>query len=344
MLIIRILPAFFLIFLFNISLWAEEGGEKIRFLMVGNSFSRNASQYLPGLARAAGKELVLENAMLGGCSLQRHVEGIKAYEADPEGEKGRIYSKGSLKQAHGKAGRSLKDLLVLEPWDYVSIQQVSTLSFKEESYEPYAQFLVEFIHKFAPKAKLLVHQTWAYREDNPLLRKASLTPETMYSALSAAYAKLARAYAAEIVPVGLAFHTARQTERWTFHYPDPHFDYTAPARGELPEEKGSLHVGWGWKMVKGKPDPVFKLDAKHANREGQYLGACVFFEVLFGKSVVGNSFVPEGIVPDDARMLQEIAHAAVAQFRAKPEVLLTGNVALPERGLLPASKGEQSVQ
>jgi len=166
----------------------------------------------------------------------------------------------------------------------------------------------------------------------------------MYSGLSAAYTKLAQAYAAEIVPVGLAFQTARKTERWTFRYPDPDFDYAAPKRGAVPKEEGSLYIGWGWRKPKGKTEPVFSLDAKHANPDGQYLGACVFFEVLFGESVVGNSFVPKEITPDDARMLQEIAHAAVAQFRAKPEVLLTGSVMLPERGLLPVSTGEQSVQ
>jgi len=328
---IRILPAFFLILLFNVSLRADEGGgEEVRLLMVGNSFSLDASRYLPGLAQAARKKLILENAVLAGGSLQQHVKGIKAYEADPEGNKGRIYTERFLKLAQGEGPKSLRDLLVLKPWNYVSIQQVSALSFKEESYEPFAHFLVEYIRKFIPEAKLLVHQTWAYREDSDLLRKASLTPETMYLGLSAAYTKLAQAYAAEIVPVGLAFQTARQTERWKFHYPDPDFDYAAPSRGRIPKQKGSLNVGWEWKKREGEPEPVFTLDAKHANRDGQYLGACVFFEVLFGESVVGNTFVPEKIAPGDARMLQEIAHAVVAQFRAKPKVLLTGSVALPK--------------
>ena len=42
-------------------------------------------------------------------------------------------------------------------------------------------------------------------------------------------------------------------------------------------------------------------DGHHANLAGEYLGACVWYEVLFGESVVGNKYVPPGL--DPARVL-----------------------------------------
>ena len=37
------------------------------------------------------------------------------------------------------------------------------------------------------------------------------------------------------------------------------------------------------------------VSAWTATTAGQYLGACVFYEMLFGDSVVGNPFVPPGL-------------------------------------------------
>ena len=54
------------------------------------------------------------------------------------------------------------------------------------------------------------------------------------------------------------------------------------------------------------------MDGHHASTAGQYLGTCVFYEMLFGDSVEGNPFVPPGLDPAYARFLQEMAHQAVS--------------------------------
>jgi len=43
---------------------------------------------------------------------------------------------------------------------------------------------------------------------------------------------------------------------------------------------------------------------------GQYLAACVFYEALFAKNVVGNTFLPAEMDRDYGRFLQETAHRA----------------------------------
>jgi hypothetical protein len=41
------------------------------------------------------------------------------------------------------------------------------------------------------------------------------------------------------------------------------------------------------------------------------LGACVFYEVLFGDTVVGNAFAPQELDQAYVKFLQETAHEAV---------------------------------
>ena len=51
----------------------------------------------------------------------------------------------------------------------------------------------------------------------------------------------------------------------------------------------------------------------HANMAGEYLGACVCCEVLFGKSVEDNTFVPAGLDAEYAKFLRATAHRAVKE-------------------------------
>ena len=44
---------------------------------------------------------------------------------------------------------------------------------------------------------------------------------------------------------------------------------------------------------------------------GEYLGGCVWYEVMFGKSVENNSFVPKGLDAEYAKFLRATAHRVV---------------------------------
>jgi hypothetical protein len=56
---------------------------------------------------------------------------------------------------------------------------------------------------------------------------------------------------------------------------------------------------------------LYQGDNSHPSMEGSYLTACVFYEVLFNKSVVNNSFFAS-VDPAVALSLQQIAHAVVS--------------------------------
>jgi PKD repeat protein len=55
---------------------------------------------------------------------------------------------------------------------------------------------------------------------------------------------------------------------------------------------------------------LYNVDESHPSLEGSYLTACVFYEVLFHKSVLTNTYNP-GVSPSNSSFLQQIAHDVV---------------------------------
>ncbi len=287
--------------LFCVSSFAGEA-KTVKLLTIGNSFSANATHYLGDLAKAGGHTLIHQPLVIGGASFQVHAEKAQKHEADPKDKAG-LYT----------SGRGLKENLELQKWDYVTIQQASIKSHDFATYQPHAGWLRDYITKHAPQAKMLVHETWEYRKDDPRFSKPGdlKSQEEMYSGLRSAYDKIAAEFNARIIPTGDAFHLADTDPKWAYQT-DTTFDSKAAKQPELPNQTHSLHVGWHWKKQKnGKTTLV--MDGHHANMAGEYLGACVWYEVLFGESAVGNTFMPKGMDPTDARYLQEIAHRAVIE-------------------------------
>lgn len=276
----------------------------VRLLTVGNSFSQNATRYLPNLATAAGHKLLHRPIVVGGASVQLHAEQARKYERDAQDPAGLYANK-----------RSLQQELAAESWDFVTIQQASVKSHDLGTYRPYAAELRDFVTKYAPNAKLLVHETWAYRCDDPRFAVKSpksgepATQEAMYRGLASAYRIIAAELGARLIPVGDAFHRADTDPQWGYQ-PDAKFDFRDARSPTLPDQTHSLHVGWRWAQQKDGP-PKLSMDGHHANTAGEYLGACVFYEVLFGDSIVGNPFVPPGLDPDYAKFLQQTAHQAI---------------------------------
>ena len=282
----------------------------VRVLTVGNSFSRNAVKHLGDLVKASGHTLVLGELIIGGASFEVHwTKWLKA-EKDPKDPAGLYTFK-----------RNLKQWLTVEPWDFVTIQQASIKSHDVTTYRPFAAQLHGFIKQHAPGAGVLLHQTWAYRVDDPRFSVKSPKPGEpktqleMHEGLTRAYATIAQELKVRRIPVGDAFHLADTDAQWGFK-PDTTFDPKTARPPALPDQKHSLHLGWQWKKQKDGSTKL-QMDGHHANLAGEYLGACVWLEVLFGQSAVGNTFVPEGLDAAHARFLQETAHRAVTEAQSR---------------------------
>jgi hypothetical protein len=247
--------------------------------------------------------LVQTKAVIGGSPLELHWNKSQLHEQDPADKNG-LYSN----------GKGLKELLSAEPHDFVTIQQRSISSHDVATYRPYATNLRDYVKKHAPNAELLLHETWAYRVDDPRFSVAKpkegepKTQQEMYDGLAKSYRTIASELGVRIIPVGDAMFAADTDGTWGFK-PDPKFDPKTAKHPELPDQKHSLHVGRKWsKNAKG--ENTLGMDAHHASTAGRYLGACVWYEVLFKTSCVGNKFTA-GLDADYARFLQETAHAAL---------------------------------
>lgn len=273
----------------------------VRVLAVGNSFSRNAGKYVADIAEADGNQVTVFQAAPGGCSLERHWTCAAQFEANPEDPRGRPYD-----------DKSLRQVLAAETWDFVTIQQVSIRSFEPETYRPFAQLLHAYIRKHAPRAEILIHQTWAYRADDPLFRSPEFQVQDMYRQLTAAYEGLGAELGCRLLPVGTAFENARLGDRWPDRFPDPDFDRTKAKPPALPDQRWSLHVGYRWSK-NDAGEPSLRYDGHHANVAGEYLGSAVWYEVLTGCNVLGNRFVPDGLDAPRVALLQQIAHQTVSE-------------------------------
>ena len=64
---------------------------------------------------------------------------------------------------------SIREALQLRKWDYVTMQQVSHLAPNYATYQPFLQELSDYVRMYAPDAKQVLHQTWAYEDGSKRL-------------------------------------------------------------------------------------------------------------------------------------------------------------------------------
>jgi hypothetical protein len=279
----------------------------LRLFTVGNSFSNNATKYLPELAKDGGHELILGKAQTGGCSLERHWKAVEAFLSDPSDPKGKIYG-----------GKSLHENISGSEWDVITIQQYSLMSSDYGTYQPFAAKLHAHLKKIQPRAEIVVHQTWAYRTDAAKFgqigsgRNATSDRE-MWEKSRAAYGQLANDVGARVIPTGDAFWRVASDPTWGFK-PDASFEAKTATFPTLPNQTHSLHVGYRWNAEK-----KLSMDANHANVAGEYLGALVWYGFLFNESPERLSFVPPGVSSEFAAHLRKVAWTIVQETASANE-------------------------
>lgn len=188
----------------------------MNILSIGNSFSQDAQRYLHRIAAADGFELNTFNLYIGGCPLSLHYRNMlneeRSYTLEMNGQ-----------STNFKV--SLKEALLNRDWDVVTVQQVSSQAPYYETYQPYLDKLAEYIRLCVPKAKLAVHQTWAYEEgsDRLTLELGYSRQIDMFKDIEKAYKKAAKAINADfIINSGEAFQRLTESgikkpHRDTFH-------------------------------------------------------------------------------------------------------------------------------
>ena len=187
----------------------------MKILSIGNSFSQDAHRYIHKLAKREGVNIKCVNLYIGGCSLRTHylnmLDNVAAYAFEFNGENTGI--KVSLSQA-----------LASDDWDYVTLQQASPMSTRYETYTPYLEELYKYVRRYAPAAKILIHETWAYEDGSQKLANMKYErAEDMLAAAREAYHRAALDIGAfGIIPSGEAMLGALRMgidkiHRDTFH-------------------------------------------------------------------------------------------------------------------------------
>lgn len=272
--------------------------QTLRVLLIGNSFSQNASRFLPQIAKEGGVDLVFGHAEMGGCSLKRHWDSVLVNNADTT--KGKAYG-----------GKSLRQLLSTQKWDVVTMQQYSLLSGDENTYQPYAQYLLDLVKQYQPNVKVLIHQTWAYRADAKSFGKINgeeraKDQQEMWQKSRAAYHKLAAALGGlTLIPSGDAFYRVSTDQQWSFKK-DLSYTPENATYPELPNQQNSIHAGYFWNAKK-----KLEFDPNHANEAGCYLAGLVWYKILLGKDPSKITFKPEKVPNEFASFLRKTASETV---------------------------------
>ena len=187
----------------------------MNILAIGNSFSQDATAYLHGIAHNKDEKLYVVNLYIGGCSLERHFRNMHSEE--------RAYDL----QVNGSCTTfkiSLKEALLDRAWDVITLQQASPKSPDYETYQPYLSELAAYARRLCPKARLVIHQTWAYEDGSTRLEALDyMTSTEMLHDVKAAYEKAAVAIDADdLIPSGELFSMLldsgiEKLHRDTFH-------------------------------------------------------------------------------------------------------------------------------
>ena len=280
----------------------------LKILTIGNSFADNAVAYLSNLAHAGNEPLLYAKANLGGCSLEKHWNLVMQTEMLPEVKPYSFFR--SDKEYTVPA--TLKDALCAEQWDVVTMQQVSDLSYRPDTYFPFLDRLAEYVQTYAPGARIVLHQTWAYRTGADEFARYSIDQETMYRGILTAYREAAGKLNVPLLPCGTAFQNAR---RAFCYQPDTSFDFVNARPYAVPEQSKSLMVGYYWQTgntATGKATLV--QDSRHGNAKGKYLAGAVWYLSLTGKGLQDNTFCPDGVSFDELSVLKECAASAVEEY------------------------------
>ena len=246
--------------------------KEVKLLAIGNSFSDDAIEhYLYGLADANGDTIVIGNMYIGGCSLERH------YNNSVSNSNSYSYRKIVDGVKTITPEYRLSDAIADEDWDYISFQQVSSLSGILDSYYPYIDELIKYAQKHStnPDVQIVLHSTWAYAESSThtAFVNYNSSQTEMFKAIIDAGIRVAEKSGIDmIIPAGTAIQNGRTTSL------------------------GDTFCRDG-----------FHLELSY----GRYTASCVWYEKLFGKSVVSNNYVPATINPFQAKVSQLAAHNAV---------------------------------
>lgn len=277
----------------ELTLYTPPKDAKVRsILFIGNSNCSKFTDELVELAKAAGIELVVANLYISGCSVEKHVYQM---------EYGLPYTQYTVRE-NGQViiteeTTSMQDAVNERQWDAISLQQhydplnAANINIAKHQTNKYAKTIYDYLKKQQPQALLFWQQMWAFQLGFPGKEDATEDKRIETVEKQQAIHEVIRLNARQVchenqayrVPVGDAWQLARADAR----------------------------IGHTLSNI----DTLGKTDYIHDGEVGggQYLNACVWFEMLMQQSCIGNTFRPAySLSEEKVILLQQYAHQAVA--------------------------------
>ena len=278
-------------------------------LMIGNSYCYYYVEELYQLAKAAGIRMRVCNVYYDGCSLERHYNFWKSGQSDYE----YFETFGPAKTLTNSV--SLEWCLKQQDWDVISLQLGGGVMRKctaEEALErtrPYRTELYAYLKQRFPNARFFFQQTWTFEIGHTkpdgfvmkdLAQQIAHTEKIRQMGIG-----ICRENQVECINTGDAWEIYRTycDRNGIAHNLCARLGI---ARGDNPHAGDGTHDG----DIGG----------------GQYLNACVWFEILTGLDCRGNPYIPrytyEGmeyglIAGNSAADLQNAAHQAVELLKTR---------------------------
>jgi len=198
--------------------WDTDSDGTLSILAIGNSFSVDALEYFYQIATNLGVEnVVIGNLYIGSCSLSMHANNaendhaVYHYFYNDSGS----WNKSTASYPNGNGDTSINTALTERSWDYVSLQQVSSYSGREETYNNDLDNLIRYVkaNSLNENVKLVWHMTWAYQQNatHSAFPTYNSDQSTMYNAIvSAVQSKIASNSDIDIIiPSGTAVQNSR---------------------------------------------------------------------------------------------------------------------------------------
>ena len=262
-------------------IYVPQENEVVNILMVGNSFCYYYPDELFGLAKEAGIKLNICNVYYSGCTIQQHYNWWKNGESKYQFF---IYNENGRRKIENC---NLETCLSAFDWDVISIQDGSGtyrtggVTGALSAREPGLTELLKLFKERFPSADLYWHHTWALQvgyERNGFAVPDTETQTKHYRDQCTLTQNVVKKHGLTVIPSGEAWQIARANEL----------------------------IG----------DTLCMADCQHDGEEGggQYLNACVWFEMLTGRSVIGNTYRPPyNLLEEKIPVLQQAAHDAVTE-------------------------------
>ena len=195
-----------------------EKANTLKLLMIGNSFAEDTILHMSGIAKSVGYDDFVVGALIkGGGSLDDQLSliasGDSAYDFIYFEAGDTAWNQYRSSQGNGK---SIDDGIIFKDWDYITIQQVSQDSGREETYETSKiNQIVDYVRSKATNkdVKFIWNMTWAYQANSTHSGFANYgyKQATMYNAIVNAVQNkiLTNENFAAISPAGTAIQNAR---------------------------------------------------------------------------------------------------------------------------------------